>query len=287
MKHNELTRNYDYLSELKEYQNKLFKSKVWKTIFGDSDGIIQSFENSMIKGMHIHSHNMLFAPKLSKPVAICESMIREKWLKITKDSSQIRLDLIGKNLKENQEEFIKPVLELFKYSTKMSFKKGDMFQNERLAEWVMSSKGKNFINARGAFRGLQLTSCKSKLDEAFEESTPDEGLQHYFEKTINIGFNHSTRKDYSVEQRSSVLNSVHISRITDKWRVNKTSDEIMSLLQLGFDDKDLNRIITESVEQQKVKSTHYESFDNFNPIIVKRPLQSEFDFGLNINFDHY
>jgi len=64
LKHDESTRNYDYLSELKDYQSKLFRSKVWKDIFGSDHGVIQAFENSMVKGMHIHSHNMVFAPRL-------------------------------------------------------------------------------------------------------------------------------------------------------------------------------------------------------------------------------
>ena len=240
LKHDSGTRNYDYLSELKDYQNKLFRCKVWKEIFGTDNGIIQAFENSMVKGMHIHSHNMVFAPRIKVPVARAEQMIRDKWLKLTKDSMVIRLDLVGKGVHDlESEKMRKSVMELFKYSTKMSFKRRDsLYANQRLAEWVISSKGKNFTNARGLFRGLQLTGHKSRLDEKMEPKVLDTSIKHYFEKTTKVRFNHSTRKEYSSEERRVVLDDVYIQSVRDNWECSSMITDVQHLLEFGIDEKD-------------------------------------------------
>ena len=238
LKHDEKTRNYDYLSELKDYQNKLFKSKKFRAIFSSQNGIIQAFENSMVKGMHIHSHNMIFAPRLTIPAAEAEQKIRDIWKRLTKDSVQIRLDLIGKGFGDDDSKMTKSVIELFKYSTKMSFKKKDSAaRNERLAEWVVSSKHKNFINARGIFRGLQLTGHESRLDLPYVPDSYDIEKEHYLAKTVHLQFNHSHFREYSVTERSKILETVYLKYFDNRFLVSALSHDIDGLLHMSLGER--------------------------------------------------
>lgn len=278
LKHDEHTRNYDYLSELKDYQSKLFRSKIWLEIFGSDHGIIQAFENSMVKGMHIHSHNMIFAPRLVIPAKLAQQKIRDKWLKLTKDSMVIRFDLIGKGIEDlDSEKMRKSVMELFKYSTKMSFKKRDsIYANERLAEWVLSSKSKNFTNARGLFRGLQLTGHKSRLDEKMEPKVLDVSIKHYFEKTSKIRFNHSTRKEYTAETRRKVLDDVFIQSIRDNWDCSAMVEDVQHLLNFGIDESDCMDLVDHGlIEAQELASqTVYEAPSVVSNVVQMRIFES-------------
>lgn len=291
LKHDEKTRNYDYLSELKDYQAKLFRSKVIREHFSTSNGIIQAFENSMVKGMHIHSHNMIFAPRLRRPVKEVEQQIRDKWMKLTKDSMMIRLDLIGKGMSDDPKKMKSSIMELFKYSTKMSFKsganelKGMNPMHDRLAEWVISSKGKNFINAKGLFRGHGITAQKCDMDEAYDGEDWREDSRYFMEKTSKVKFSHSVRKTYSVEERTKILGEVKILDFRRDWEITDSPDDFKDLMHLGFDDSSLDSIVSRDISDfKRVADECNYTFD------IKRPewQQMAFDYSRSRSmYDHF
>jgi len=253
LKHDNKTRNYDYLSELKDYQNKLFRSKKFKKLFGDEIGIIQAFENSLVKGYHIHSHNLIMAPRLTTAAKKAEAQIRSIWKRLTKDSTQVRLDLVCKGLGDDDTKLMGTIMELFKYSTKMSFKSDNSAdRNEKLAQWVISSKHKNFLNAKGLFRGHELTSYKSKLDDIFDKPGYDLLKDYYFVRTASLKFNHSTRKEYTADERREILKEIYLKRINSTLNVTGLEEEFENLLLLGFNDADLKEILTK--EKQAIDS---------------------------------
>ena len=108
LRHRKGIREGDYLSELKDLQSKLFRSKKFKLRFrppsGEkSIGIVQSFENSIKQnGNHIHSHNMILCKSVEDENE-CEEFIRDWWHKKSMvviggkkfGSTQIELKSVG------------------------------------------------------------------------------------------------------------------------------------------------------------------------------------------------
>lgn len=269
VKHNETTRNGIYLKEFNSYCNRLFRSKIWKSYFprnskpGES-GWIQCRECTLSKAsFHIHAHILICAPRLTTKITAVEKSIREKWVKITGDSDQIRLDLIGKTKQiksmaaapDQKSEVQRAAKELFKYGTKAGrLDTYDVEKAERLATWINSTKGANFVNCSGLFRGLQLTGCKSKYDAPLSEFEPNKKSNYYITKTSKILFNYPTWKNYSRKKRKDILGKCQMKMTAAASRdVTSFAKEAMQYMTCGLEDDQQHNIFEHSLpaDQQR------------------------------------
>lgn len=235
VKHDEETRNGIYLKQFKGYTQKLYRSKIWKNYFPKGSGWITAYEVTLSEngGYHIHAHILICSPKIRIKANLLQAELSLKWQKITTDSYMIRFDLL--NLKsqlmsnideskikdakalqqlrdqqaEAQKEVYSAVQELIKYGTKAgSFKNWDKGKSNLYADWIVQTKGANFINCSGIFRGLQLTGLKSQYDEKKERLGFDEG-KYFIGKTSQLKFNRSTKITHP-DHRKKALEKVRI-----------------------------------------------------------------------------
>lgn len=188
MKHDKDTRNYNYLKEFKEASKKLTRSKIYKKHF---KGAITSIENVIGKDYHIHSHSLLVGDIQGK-VNELQQELSKKWLKLTGDSFMLSLDLIKTN------NLHKSIIEVVKYSTKiMKLKELEGERLELLANWIIDTKGQNFVNVSGYFRGLELTSNKSKYDTVYEPPVLDKSDICVLGRTSKQKFNFNPNRTYA------------------------------------------------------------------------------------------
>lgn len=280
VKHNEHTRNGIYLEEFNKYFNSLVRSKLWKDYFPTTkvndiplSGWIHNRECTITQnGYHIHAHILICCPKLKGKITKIESKIRAKWLKITGDSDIIRLDLI----KFNKQKLLKNTLnsatqnavnqqsssstataassidfgairEVFKYSVKAGPMR-DMDTNttqgkeklDRYIEWILATKGKNFINCSGLFRGLQLTGAKSKYDKKGDVQELVEDAEYALVKTSDIRFNYRTNYEYTKSYRKQLLPRVYLKKLGKSARdVTDIANEMRTYLRISKDDTEI------------------------------------------------
>lgn len=231
LKHNKVdTRTGVYLNEFKEYLKKMQRSKLWKKYFPYSkknpvSGWVNCFECTIGEnGFHIHSHSLICAPRFKDKVHLIEKAFRAKWLSITGDSNGVNIDLLRldpvskKVISEGRTEcsFLKSVIEVFKYSVKV----GDIAQLAKnaddLAKYVIETKGKNMVVAKGFFRGLQLFGNKSIWDDSEEnEECEEDGInsnecEYFVGRTLDLEFNKNPNQYYSKKQRKRVLKDVYL-----------------------------------------------------------------------------
>jgi hypothetical protein len=180
LKHDENTRNDIYLNYLRKYVSKLTNSKDFKNIFQIQDkkndwAAYQSIEMTISKSQyHIHAHMIIVARPLLRKVKDCEDKIRSKWKSITKDSDIIRLDLVKNKIDsqsaDNENDLNEAIRaassELFKYIIKTP-DTNKMIESDidMLANWIIETKGKNFINALGYFRHNSIIKSRIKKNE--------------------------------------------------------------------------------------------------------------------------
>lgn len=230
LQHNDKVRRSLYLKELKDLMNKLYKSKLFTTHFTSDRnkkvGIIQAIENKITKkGNHIHSHNLIMSNKIKIPVNQLESLIREKWKRLSKGSYQIKLDLVRSNNK-NSNDVLGAVKELFKYSIKtddsnrISNKEAD-----RIAYWIIKTKGQNMINARGLLRGHGITALKCKYDEKPERNI-DNDSKYFLVRPSKLVYNYSLYKKSSKEERSLLKKDVKLLDMPGALDITSVADDI-------------------------------------------------------------
>ena len=254
LRHGDGSRTGDYLSDLKSCQNKLFRSKMWKGFFGSDTGMILGYENSIKDDYHIHCHGLLFAPKLTKPVNDVQAALQAKWHKISGDSWSIVLDLIGRGQKDIGSDLMrKKVAEIFKYSTKMSVKTNGT-DPDLLAQWILSSKHRNFTTARGLFRGLQLTGHKSRLDEPVAPFDYPGDLSYFFERTSRMSFNHTQFKFYTKEERRLILKDVFINKVREDWECTNMVHDVKGILEFGLSDGEVPDMIDQALIEAELEA---------------------------------
>lgn len=199
LRHNDKIRKGDYLEELKSYQQKLFRSKMFRELCKPplgrkKNGIIQSFENVISKrGNHIHSHNLIVCKKIDVDDLVAEERIRKWWFKktmIVVDGAELGSDQVNfKEVGSDGQDMKGSILETFKYSTKVGdTNRVNSVEKRNLAKWLVDSKGKNFINASGLFRGFELAACKSKLDPEKEERVFNKKAQFKLTKLSGLKY---------------------------------------------------------------------------------------------------
>lgn len=264
VKHDEETRTGIYMSDFKKEVKKLYRSKFWKTHFPftkkePESGWITSYEttiSNMKTGYHIHSHILICGPRMKMRAMDFQKEVRNKWQKITSDSFQVKFDLVKlRGLKAEiqesegsgdiQENAVhETVRELIKYGTKAgNFKEWNDEKAEMYGAWVEGTKGANFLNCSGFFRGMGITGNKSdydlKADEMKERDPVDESgeSQYFFGPTANIKFNHST-KWRKPEHRKKAMETVHIEKIEDFYNVTPIAPEAFEFIALRKNDDD-------------------------------------------------
>lgn len=188
LKHDDETRNYNYLNDFKKYQKALRRKKYFIESF---TGGISSIENVISEEYHIHSHSLLCSNK-DLNARIISDKIRNDWLKITGDSFIIDFQKI------DNEEVQGAVLEVVKYSTKlMKIENLTSPQIEKLADWIIETKGKNFTNLLGNWAELDITKDKSIYDIKQQEAEIDDSDIVIMSRTSKNSFNFSTTRNYS------------------------------------------------------------------------------------------
>ncbi|MEM9887049.1 MAG: protein rep [Bacteroidota bacterium] len=272
VKHDANTRQGIYLDEFNGYFNSLVRSSIWKKYFPTTkisesspplSGWIHNRECTLTpNGYHIHAHILLCAPRLTAKAKDVQAAIRDKWLKITGDSNIVRFDLIRfskSQLIENAKANISvnnsadanknansatidfgAIREVFKYSVKSGQMKnladGTPEGNAKMdnyVEWILKTKGKNFINCSGLFRGLQITGAKSKYDEAVEKPALLDSCNYAIGKTSDIRFNYSESKEYSKTFRKKLLEKVYVKRLWKSFQdVSDIALDIRQYLQI-------------------------------------------------------
>lgn len=255
LQHNEKVRRALYLKELKKLMNELYRSKVFKKHFTSHHpkqkiGIIQAFENKISKnGNHIHSHNLIMCSRVTIPIMELENLIRDKWKKLSNGSFQIKLDLVRN--KDNSDNVFGAVKELFKYSIKtndsnfISKKEAD-----RIAYWMIKTKGQNMINARGLLRGHAITSAKCKYDEK-PEKLINKDSKYYLAKSAELKFTHSLYKKHSSEDRKLINKEVKLLDMSKALDITDVADDIDFAFSLGLKADELFDYFKRHIEESK------------------------------------
>lgn len=283
IRHTKEIRNYNYLKEFREYQKKLFDSKLVEDHFlmkrkGKNSGMLSHIECTMTNnGYHIHSHCIIIGNRLEVQANKFQKQLQQKWKKITGDSDQVRFDLIKKpppptttEEEVNQFDFLlSAVKEIFKYSTKtgaivkMNSTDLDLYKN-----WIVETKGKNFINASGILRGLKLTGSKSPYDMPAPPRETEENANYYLTRTANIKFNHEVKKDLSTKKRREILSEVFIQALDDyRTEVTKLDEMFDVFLEHTIPDQ------TDSFEYKCYRKTIKYLVAKSERIIADRDLE--------------
>lgn len=228
LKHNSKVRSKVYVSELKDYIYKLFRSQLFKKHFGtDKNNILagqfRNLESTFTKdSSHIHSHVLVLAPRIKVRAKDIQLKLQQKWLKLTKDSHNARFDLItDKNLpsrKKGKEltlnSLFPAIKEVVKYSVKISAKKNELPNIiDRVAQFLIKTKGTNFLTTSGDLRGHALTSWKSNYDEEWNPKEHDHNATYCVARTSQIHFNQES-KFYTKERKDkNILSNQRITSI--------------------------------------------------------------------------
>lgn len=206
MKHDEHTRNYNYLKEFKKDCSKLRRRKIYKNHF---IGGLVSVENVISDEYHIHSHSLLTSNSINDTKGL-QLELRKAWRKITKDSFMIDLREV------DNENLMGSIMEVVKYSTKImkmeNMKDGEI---ENLANWIIDTKGQNFVNLLGNWKTLDITSNKSKYDTKIEEGIIDKSDIITIGRTSKQKFNFNTQRNYSKEGREHRRKHLYLKQIDE------------------------------------------------------------------------
>jgi len=237
------TRSGIYVDELKDYIYKLMRSTVWKKNFITDEekiihGVFRNIESTFSKDKaHIHTHALIMTRKIQKPIKEVEREIRNKWFKLTKDSHQARIDLIRKN-RTRKKNTSKPVQfdhlfsaikEVVKYSVKISARKNDLGAIcEKIAEFIVRTKGINFLTTTGDLRGEKLTSWKSDWDKEYEKQEFDPEAKYALARTSKLRFDNEVEYYKGSKQDRAKIPGQKLIKVNDKILKIDSSDYVTS-----------------------------------------------------------
>lgn len=260
LKHNTQSIRTDvYLDEFKKYMRKLRRSNLWKFYFPYSkddpqSGFAQSYELTLTdNGYNIHSHILMCCPPFKRRFHHIERDFQEKWQQITGDSKGFRIDkrkISKKDLEDamagnDSPKFVKIIAETFKYTVKIG--NPNRLKNstnaERLANWIVKTKGKNLITANGFFKGMQLFGQKSKYDvqppEQEELSYDTKNYNYFLGKTAQLKFNYSASKTYTTKIRRDLLHFVALTGMShDFINISKHTKDFDLFMGMTLEDRD-------------------------------------------------
>jgi len=156
------------------------------------------------------------------------------------------------------------VREIFKYTTKTAnYDKLDKSSTHLLAAWIQESKGKNFLNACGIFRGLQLTGLKSKYDEEYTPTAINPSSSYYLDKTSAIIYSHPTYRNYSTADRRQLLSVVYLLALSESaYHVTDLIDDVMGQLTLGRSDSEIDMSMQQVIDWAQERADDFRSAVN-------------------------
>lgn len=258
VKHDKTVRNYNYFKEFKGYITKLRRRKCWKSNF---DGAVISIENVISDQYHIHGHCLLCG-LLKGKVNDIQKEIQSNWMKITKDSYQCRLDLIKSS------NIDKAIIEVLKYSTKVSNindltgRKLDLY-----VDWIKKSKGQNFVNVSGVFKGLELTSNKSKYDTPRLPTDISDNSVFYLGRSIKNKFNFSHKKRYTEIGKKHLKQRIYQKEVDPEGLLMNPELATIAIFQMGTDFNNENLEVL--VNELKSYTSDDDDFDGFDTSIYE------------------
>ncbi len=272
VKHNSETRTGIYLKEFNDYCNKLFRSKLWKDQFGKSGktykgGWIHNRECTITpNGYHIHAQALVCGPRIAMPAKEFEKRIRERWHKITGDSTGVRFDLMKGVTVEDivneeagpSEKLLGAIREVYKYTVKAgALAKWTTQTADQYAAWAIATKGKNFINASGIFRGMELTGCKSKYDKKKGARGLLPESEYLIGRTSVIRFNHSTIREYSYRKRQQIARDIYLRAVPEEFEyVTEFADRLLDTMRIPYSDEELKYHLPLIVDDER--QAHHE-----------------------------
>lgn len=290
LKHDAETRNFNYLNEFRENLTKLFRSVLFKNVFIQSKdknnyGQMNSIEMTISKNLyHIHSHALICCLPLKSNITEIEKMLSKKWKEITKDSTIIRLDLI-KNLKfddnddldnNESEDVFNAISETFKYSVKSESLTNMKFNDvELIADWIIETKGKNFINAYGYFRKLKLGDTKHEKDENENEEIEIVERNEYLTRTIDIKTNANLNSNYNKNTRKQMLSYFKIIGVDNQAHmIDNDENDLHFLLNDFREDEILNTFLPEAVIANKESHNKFRKMKEDMDIIIGEQIKT-------------
>lgn len=278
VKHNDEVRTDNYLKQFKEYVNKLQRSLIYRNYFIRSTdknnyGAMSSTEMTISKGQyHIHNHSLICCLPLIRKVSEIELELKLAWKKITGDSDQIRLDLVknynptdSDNPDENDNSALNSACaEIFKYVVKSdSLNNLSSGHTDLMAQWIIDTKGKNFINALGYFRKLGLIRRLKKSDNNEAAPLDDPINSVLLTKTISIDSNANMNFNYSKNARKDVLKYFKITGISSKFAdVTDIKDDIGSILKDFTTDTIIDTFIDSELNKIRQINMEFDDWDN-------------------------
>ena len=278
LKHNADIRNDNYLKELRSYITKLTRSKLFRDVFIQSKdknnfGAIQSIEMTMsADSYHIHSHILICCLPLQDEVSKIEAKIRAAWSKISGDSDQVRLDLIKytpgivdeNDIEVTQDKLISAVSEVFKYVVKsesLSKMRGD--QVDKMAQWIIDTKGKNFINALGYFRKLNLIRRVKNEKKEDSNALPMPVTSALLTKTIHIEGNAKVHRPLSKTLRRQILDYFKIVAIIDIHHdVTDIQDQTSDIFKTHFGRELTDTFLASEIQTIKKHNAQWNEMQN-------------------------
>lgn len=277
VKHDSVTRQGNYLKEFQNDVRRLYRSKLWKSMFPyskqkPSSGWITCTEttfNTKTNSYHIHAHVLVCGPKVKRAAKAVQKDLRAKWHKLTKDSPfGVRFDLLKlspaamqSNADDAQRDAVAgAVRELIKYGTKAgTFESWNLGKAQLYADWVDTTKGRNFINASGLFRGLQITGEKSKydpraddIDDDWEkpEFEPNPDAEYWIGRTSQIQFNHST-KFIPRYGRKRILEKIELTGVQQFRDVTDVIRQIKPYEKMSMAPKDVEDYLDKRIADER------------------------------------
>lgn len=303
LKHNQETRNQNYLQELRNYLNRLYRTKFWKTKICDhksnpETGYITSIECTIgNNGYHIHSHIMVCTNRIKDKIVNIESELRNQWFKITGDSDQVKLDLIKQkktqtetnNPEDPNQHIIDATQELMKYSLKT----GDYYKlsdehTELLANWIEDTKGKNFINAFGILRKLQITARKCKYDTVGEAYIPDSSERQFVDRLSKLKIESKIKEATNEIEKKRAINESYISQLSeDSQEVTQIAMDIQDWLEVTHNDIDLEYALPEIIMilSEKSKKQLDDIFDVLSSSDIAAKAAQRMNLASQLSFD--
>lgn len=232
LKHNHNERNYIYLKELNQYQNKLFRSRTWSKHFGSKD---QKHDNSYITSTeitftpnlyNIHTHILIIADPLKVPINDLQQQIQLQWLLITKDSWNVRLDLIKQ--KDNQ-NFNKTLREVFKYNVKINLKNLKNKQvSYQLGDWIDKSHKAKLIRVHGHLKSTNLFSRSSKYDSKQGSKFIDYSNSYFLTHQSKIKFSENIKLTEKIDNK--LLSEKNIKILPDISQMIEITNDVESYI---------------------------------------------------------
>lgn len=278
LKNDSKSRSEVYTTELKDYIYKLLRSTLFKKYFtSDSNHILsgqfRNLESTFYYNRsHIHSHVLILAPRLKQAIKRVQTEFKQKWLKLTKDSHNVRIDLIRTQHQNNNDncnyftsqEFLSAIKEVVKYSVKVSAKKNELpAVIDRIADFIIKSKGVNFMTTSGDLRGHQLTAWKSKYDSEFEGINYDMTKDYTICKTSQIHFNNEIDFYQADRRRNNETLKQRIHYVKGSvYKLSKSDYEIKSAISLNINEVFLPQHFEELAAIQGLKVEDIETMTN-------------------------